>query len=282
MIQLIPLAGPLLVSTDAWTYWEYGRIAAINDGDPYVDTPDEFPDDPAYEKAGADWRDTTSVYGPAFTLLSEVVALVSAESAAVAAWIFKALAALGVLACALLAARLARDSAYAAALVGWNPLFAIHFAGGGHNDSILIALTLGALTLAAGRRQGRRRLGAGGADQVGSARVLRPAGGGCAGEPPPRRPRRLRRCRGGGRRARDVAVRLRLAALLRPLARNVAEQSSFALRIGSSSSASRTTSRSCSRAPRWSPGSPGSPARRHGAESGSGSPAACCSRPLPG
>ena len=153
-IQLIPLAGPLLVSTDAWTYWEYGRIAAVNDGDPYVDTPSEFPDDPAYDKAGADWRDTTSVYGPAFTLLSELVALVSGSSAAAAAWIFKVLAALGVLACTVLAARLARDKPYAAALVGWNPLFAIHFAGGGHNDSILIALTLAALTLAgAGRRQ---------------------------------------------------------------------------------------------------------------------------------
>jgi hypothetical protein len=154
VIQLLPLAGPLLVSTDAWTYWEYGRIGAIHGGDPYVDTPNEFPDDPAYDRAGADWRDTTSVYGPAFTLLSEAVALVSGSSAAAAAWIFKALAAAGVLACAVLAARLARDKAYAAALVGWNPLFAIHFAGGGHNDSILIAFTLAALTLAAaGRRQ---------------------------------------------------------------------------------------------------------------------------------
>src|SRR3546814_4786854 len=43
------------------------------------------------------WRDTTSVYGPAFTLLSELVALVSGSSAAAAAWIFKVLAAAGVL-----------------------------------------------------------------------------------------------------------------------------------------------------------------------------------------
>ena len=155
VIQLVPLAGPLLVSTDAWTYWEYGRIAAVHDADPYVDTPNEFPDDPAYDKAGADWRDTTSVYGPAFTLLSEGVALVSGSSAAAAAWIFKVLAALGMLGCTLLAARLARDKVLAAALVGWNPLFAIHFAGGGHNDSLLLAATLGALALAAG---GRRQL----------------------------------------------------------------------------------------------------------------------------
>jgi Glycosyltransferase family 87 len=143
----------VLLSTDAWTYWEYGRIAAVQDGNPYVDTPSEFSADPAYEYAGAAWRDTTSVYGPAFTLLSELVALVSGSSAAVAAWIFKLLAAAGVLACTLLAARLARNRVAAAALVGWNPLFAIHFAGGGHNDALLAALVLGALGLAAtGRR----------------------------------------------------------------------------------------------------------------------------------
>ncbi len=44
-----------------------------------------------------------------------------------------------------------RDRPYAAALVGWNPLFAIHFAGGGHNDALMIALALGALALAAAR-----------------------------------------------------------------------------------------------------------------------------------
>jgi Glycosyltransferase family 87 len=154
VIQLLPLAAPPLLSTDVWTYWEYGRIGAVNGGDPYVDTPSEFPDDAAYDDAGADWRDTTSVYGPAFSLLSEVVAVVSGESEDAAAWIFKVLAAAGVLACTLLAARLARERALAAALVGWNPLFAIHFAGGGHNDSLLMALTLAALALAAvGRRQ---------------------------------------------------------------------------------------------------------------------------------
>ena len=45
----MPLAGPLLLSTDAWTYWEYGRIAAVHDGNPYVDVPSDFPDDPSYD-----------------------------------------------------------------------------------------------------------------------------------------------------------------------------------------------------------------------------------------
>jgi hypothetical protein len=154
VIQLVPLAGPLLLSTDAWTYWEYGRIAAVHDANPYADEPSRFPDDAAYDDAGAAWRDTTSVYGPVFTLVSELVARVSGSSEDAAAWIFKSLAAGGVLACVLLAARLARDRPYAAALVGWNPLFAIHFAGGGHNDSVMAALVLAALAFAAAGRRG--------------------------------------------------------------------------------------------------------------------------------
>ena len=154
VIQVTPLAGPLLVSTDAWTYWEYGRIAAVHGGNPYVDTPSEFSADPSYDYAGAAWRETTSVYGPGFTLLSELVALVSGSSAAAAAWILKIQAAASVLACAVLAARLAKDRPAAAALVGWNPLFAVHFAGGGHNDALLAALALGALLLASTGRRG--------------------------------------------------------------------------------------------------------------------------------
>jgi alpha-1,6-mannosyltransferase len=153
VIQLLPLAAPLLLSTDAWAYWQYGRIAAVHDANPYVDRPSAFPADPAYAHAGAAWRDTTSVYGPAFTLLSEAVALVAGSSAAAAAWIFKVLAAVSVLACTLLAARLARDRPGAAALVGWNPLLAVHFAGGGHNDALMVAGAVGAIALASSSRR---------------------------------------------------------------------------------------------------------------------------------
>lgn len=72
-----------------------------------------------------------------------------------AAWTFKVVAALAVLACAFLAARLSRRPAFALALVGWNPLLAVHFAGGGHNDAWFMALVVAALAAAAA---GRRRL----------------------------------------------------------------------------------------------------------------------------
>jgi len=153
-IQLAPLAGPVLLSTDVYTYWDYGRIAAVHDGNPYADVPRDFPSDPAYPRMGASWRRTTSVYGPGFTLASEGHAEVVGESATAAAWLYKGLAAAAMLALVALAARLSTRPAFAAAFVGWNPLLALHFAGGGHNDALMMALVLAALALAAsGRRQ---------------------------------------------------------------------------------------------------------------------------------
>jgi len=151
-IQCVPLASPLLLSTDAWTYWDYGRIAAVQGGNPYRDAPSAFPDDPAFPHVGEGWRDTSSVYGPAFTLASEPIALVVGRSPDRAAWLYKALGALTVLAATALAVRLSRRRCFACAYVGWNPLLAIHFGGGGHNDAWMSALVLGALALGASRR----------------------------------------------------------------------------------------------------------------------------------
>lgn len=151
-IQLVPLAAPLLLSTDAWTYWSYGWIASRGDGNPYAEAPKEFPDNPALAYMGSAWLDTTSVYGPVFTIASEPLAVVAGDSDAVAAWTYKALAGAAALAASLLAGRLARRRAFAVALVGWNPLLAVHLAGGGHNDAWVGALILAALALSASRR----------------------------------------------------------------------------------------------------------------------------------
>lgn len=154
-IQLAPLGAPLLLSTDAWTYWDEGRIAAVHGANPYRRPPSAFPRDPAYRWTGTGWRGTDAVYGPAFTLASEPLALAAGRSHAAAAWIYKSLAAAAVLAAALLAARLSARPARSLAFVGWNPLLAIHFAGGGHNDAWMAALAVAALALA---RRGRPQL----------------------------------------------------------------------------------------------------------------------------
>ena len=197
-IQLVPLAAPLLLSTDAWTYWGYGWIGAEGGGNPYVDPPSAFPESPASPYLGAEWRDRTTVYGPAFTLLSEPIAVVAGDSSAVAAWLFKALAAVAIIAAVAAVARVASRPALAVAFVGWNPVLAVHVAGGGHNDALVgRARRPGAVALAI-----RRRSDLAGAAwvlavvrQVDPARVPRPRD---ARRPRPRDGDRRRRHRGGG------------------------------------------------------------------------------------
>ncbi len=152
-IQLLPLVGPVVLTTDPYTYWDYGRLSAVHGANPYAEMPSAFPDDPAYVLMGSRWYESTTVYGPGFTLASEGHALVVGESDEAAAWLYKTLAAAAILVLVVLAARLGARPAFAAAFVGWNPVLAIHFAGGGHNDALMMALVVGALALAATGRQ---------------------------------------------------------------------------------------------------------------------------------
>ncbi len=151
-VQLVPLAAPLLLSTDAWTYWGYGWIGTEGGGNPYVDPPADFPQSPAADYLGAAWHDTTTVYGPAFTLLSEPLARVSGDSSEVAAWLYKGLAAAAILAALAAVARIAAAPALAVAFVGWNPVLAVHLAGGGHNDALVGALAALSVALVLRRR----------------------------------------------------------------------------------------------------------------------------------
>ena len=153
VIQLIPLFGPVLLSRDVYAYLAYGRIGAVHDGNPYADVPSDFPDDPAVQRMGTSWLETTTIYGPVWTLVAEGVST-TADSADSAAYGFRAIAAASMLAIVGLAALLARNRPFAAAFVGWNPLLALHFAGGGHNDALMMALVLGALVLSARGRAG--------------------------------------------------------------------------------------------------------------------------------
>ena len=84
-VQLLPLGAPVLLSTDLYTYWDYARISTVHGGNPYEDVPSDYPDDPAFPLMGSYWYDTTSVYGPGFTLASEAHAVAVGESEEAAA-----------------------------------------------------------------------------------------------------------------------------------------------------------------------------------------------------
>ncbi|HVY96296.1 MAG TPA: polyprenol phosphomannose-dependent alpha 1,6 mannosyltransferase MptB [Solirubrobacterales bacterium] len=141
---------PVVLSHDVYSYVDYARLGVRHGLDPYVHPPRAAPADPAF--AHVTWPDTTSAYGPLFTLLTYPLALLPV-GAAVAA--LKVAAGLSVLGLAALSARLAAQRGVspprAVAFVALNPLVLVHVVGGAHNDALAMLLALAgvaALTVA--------------------------------------------------------------------------------------------------------------------------------------
>jgi glycosyl transferase family 87 len=134
---------PPLLSHDVYSYVDYARLGVLHGLDPYAHPPAAIPTDPAF--AQVTWPDTTSAYGPLFTLATYPLAWLPVDGAV---YVLKVVSALAVLATALLVARLAParrvNPLRAAAFVALNPLVLVHVVGGPHNDSIAVLLmTLG-------------------------------------------------------------------------------------------------------------------------------------------
>jgi len=156
VLMVSTLAVPLMFSRDVYNYALYGRIAA-DGGNPYVETPNDVPDDPFYELSGEKWRDIPSVYGPGFTLLSQGIAS-ARDGMMFQIMAFRFVAVLAGIITALLIAFVAREiapgrAAFAVVLFGWNPLVVFNAVGGAHNDVLVAAAVIGALALVLIRRE---------------------------------------------------------------------------------------------------------------------------------
>jgi hypothetical protein len=145
--------GPPLMSTDVFSYGIYGRMGAIYHVNPYLATPRAVPFDPWYKLVDLRWSRTPTVYGPAFTALSYVLAGLSVAAAlTVYRWI-AVVASLCVVAATYRAGiELRRDTTRAAAFVGLNPVLLVYGIGGDHNDLIMVALLVGSILLLTVRR----------------------------------------------------------------------------------------------------------------------------------
>lgn len=156
LLHILAIAIPLFLSRDVYSYGIYGRMVSRLGANPYATIPAAFFDDPSYRLVSVDWIDSTSVYGPAFTAVSAAVTrAVSSPAGTVLA--FKALAAVasvGTMLLVLAAARrtLPERAAFAAALIGWNPVVVFHAVAGGHNDTLLgLLVAAGVLFLLASK-----------------------------------------------------------------------------------------------------------------------------------
>jgi uncharacterized membrane protein len=137
---------PVVLSHDVYSYVDYARLGVVHGLDPYVHTPAAAPGDPVFSHV--EWTETSTVYGPLFTLATYPLAWFPVGLAVAA---LKTTAAISVLLLAIVVARLAPtrgvDPLRAAAFVALNPLVLVHVVGGAHNDGL--AMLLATLGLAA-------------------------------------------------------------------------------------------------------------------------------------
>ena len=144
IVQAVPLGAPLLLSKDAYLYWGEERVFAVHHANPYVATPSQFPNDPSTQWVSESWRATPTPYGPAWAIAAAAPAATS--SRLVAELAYRAIALVALLGCLLVIARRTRNAA-AVAFLGWSPLLALHYAGGGHSDALMMLFTVGAIAL---------------------------------------------------------------------------------------------------------------------------------------
>jgi hypothetical protein len=132
---------PVLLSHDVYSYLDYARLGVVHGLDPYVHPPLAARADPVFRDVF--WRETTSAYGPLFTLATYPLAWLPVG---VAIAVLKAIAALSILGLALVVSRLAAwrgvDPLRAAAFVALNPLVLVHVVGGAHNDGLTMLLAM--------------------------------------------------------------------------------------------------------------------------------------------
>ena len=162
VLHAVVFAGPILLSTDVFSYIAYARMGVEHGLNPYLHGPSAISGDPVFEYVGHDWRRVASAYGPVYTLLSYPLAPLGVVGALWGMKIEAVLASAGTLALTWRCAReRGLDPVAAILIVGVNPLYLIYGLGGAHNDLIMMLAMMGAVSLTiVGRPSARREGGA--------------------------------------------------------------------------------------------------------------------------
>ena len=152
-LHAIVFAGPILLSTDVFSYIAYARMGVEHGLNPYTHGPIAISHDPIFHYVGRDWKKVFTAYGPIYTLVSYPFGLLGATGAL---WGMKALALLASAGTLALTWRCARwrgiDPVKAILIVGANPLYVIYALGGAHNDLIMMLAMMGAVALTFAQR----------------------------------------------------------------------------------------------------------------------------------
>jgi hypothetical protein len=148
-LNLIVFAGPILFSTDVFSYIAYARMGVLHGINPYLHGPHAIRGDAVYTYIGSDWLRTATAYGPLYTLLFSYPLVPLGLKGAL--WGMKLEALLASAATLWLTWRCARQRELnpvpALIAVGANPLYIIYGLGGAHNDLIMTAFMMAAVSL---------------------------------------------------------------------------------------------------------------------------------------
>ncbi len=164
-LHVIVFAGPILLSTDVFSYIAYARMGVEHGLNPYTHGPVAIASDPVFRYVGHDWELVATAYGPLYTLLSYPLAPLGVVGALWGMKLEALLASAGTLALVWRCARRRGFDPVAAILVvGANPLYVIYGLGGAHNDLIMMLAMMAAVSLMSVTRpatpSARREVGA--------------------------------------------------------------------------------------------------------------------------
>jgi hypothetical protein len=152
-LNAIVCAGPILFSTDVFSYIAYARMGVLHGIDPYLHGPVAIEADGISKYVGNDWRKVATAYGPLYTLISYPLALLGLKGAVWGAKAMALAASAGTLALTWRCARIrGYDPATALVVVGCNPLYVLYGLGGAHNDLIMTFFMMAAVALAFAER----------------------------------------------------------------------------------------------------------------------------------
>lgn len=152
------LAAPQLLASDVYNYAMYGRIPVLYGGNPLIDIPADFPNDPLLPSVA--WKTTASVYGPAWIMVSAPLTVFAEQlggSAGMYVLLYQVLGLgchLGSIVALTRLLERVRPSAvtWGTLAYSWHPLVLIEFVANGHNDSLMLLLVLLALLYATRQR----------------------------------------------------------------------------------------------------------------------------------
>jgi hypothetical protein len=154
VLNLIVFAGPILISTDVFSYIAYARMGVVHGIDPYTHGPVAIVGDPVFRYVGHDWLKVATAYGPLYTLITYPLGLLGVIGALWGMKLYALIASAMTLALTWrVARRRGRDRVFALLAVGANPLYVIYGLGGAHNDLIMLALMMAAVAFTLSDRE---------------------------------------------------------------------------------------------------------------------------------